>query len=63
MLAKLCSVGLGLIPPLAKVNPPDLLSSEGNAELYGPSHKSFSIEVPQNFSFQNKNVLVDAYQF
>lgn len=61
MLAKLDSVGLGLIPPLAKASPANLLSSEGNAQLYGPSRKSFSTEIPQNFSFQSPNALVDAY--
>lgn len=63
MLAKLCSAGLGLIPPPAKASAPDLLPSEGNAELYGPSHESFSIDISQNFSFQSPNAPVDTYQF
>lgn len=53
----------GVDSPTAKASPPDLLSSEGNAELYGPSSKSFSTEIPQNFSFQSPKALVDAYQF
>lgn len=63
MLARLDSIGLGLIPHLAKASPADLLSSEGSAELCGLSRKPFSTEILQNFSFQRANALVGAYQF
>lgn len=50
MVAKLCSLGLGSIPPLAEANPPSLLSSEGNAAVYGRPSKSFHAGIPPRIS-------------